>query len=60
MLCPTALQVALPPLDKFSEDGGLVDGAEQLQLVDVCGVVVPAGQVGCDAQHEVSEVIDGS
>lgn len=60
MLCPAAFKVALPPLDKFFEDGGLVDGTEQLQLVDVGGVVVPAGQVGRDAQHEVSEVVDGS
>lgn len=60
MLCPAALKVALPPLDKFFEDRGLIDGAEQLQLVDVGGVIVPAGQVGGNAKHEVPEVIDGS
>lgn len=60
MLCPAAFKVAFPPLDKLFEDRGLINGAEELQLIDVGGVVVPAGQVGGDAQHEVPEVIDGS
>lgn len=59
VLCPTAFKVAFPPLDKFFEDWGLIDGAEQLQLVNVGGVIVPAGQVGSNAKHEVAEVIDG-
>lgn len=59
MLCPAALQVAFPPPDEVLEDGRLVDGAEQLQLVDVGGVVVPARQVGRHAEHEVAEVVDG-
>lgn len=60
MLCPAAFQVAFPPLDKLFEDWGLINGAEELQLIDVGGVIVPAGQVGGGAQHEVPEVIDGS
>lgn len=59
MLCPAASQVALPPLDELLEDGRLVDGAEELELVDVGGVIVPAGQVGSGAEHEVPKVIDG-
>lgn len=60
MLCPAAFKVAFPSLDKFFEDWGLINGAKELQLIDVGGVIVPAGQVGGDAEHEVPEVIDGS
>lgn len=54
---PLATHVGDPALSCGSEEGVVVDGGQQQQLVHVGGVVVPACQIGGCAKCQMAQVV---
>lgn len=57
---PLPVHVALPPFSRVQKYGVIIEPREQVQLIDVCCVVVPPRDIRTDAQCEMSQVVEAA